>query len=363
MTPIAPHISAFLQKRLPLERGASEHTRDAYAYAFRLLFEFASERRRIAPSDLNVEDVDADLVLAFLEHIEKSRHNSPRTRNARLAAIKSFMHFLEHRVPSALDQIRRVLAIPSKRTDIRLVNHLTVTEMQAVLDSPDPHMRGGIRDRAMMYVGFMMGLRVSEIIGLRQEDVVFHPHACLRVRGKGRRERILPFSKETARVLRAWVAIRGESAMPELFLNRRQEPLTRSGFEYILRKHAERARRRCRSLARKRISPHVLRHTCAMNTLQATKDIRRVSLWLGHASLQTTEVYTRADPTQKLAAVAAIVPPHLRPGRFQAPDRLLSLLDRRPLPEARPATGAAGSPRRNAQPAATDFQHRAGRRR
>src|SRR6266550_811890 len=167
MTLIAPHITAYLRERLPNERKASPHTCDTYAYAFQLLFQFASQRLGCSPAALQLEQLDAPLVLAFLEHLQAGRRNGPSTRNARLAAIKSFMHFLEYRVPSALEQLRQVLAIPFQKTDIRLVRHLTQAEMQAILDAPDPNTRDGVRDRAMLHLAFTGGLRVSELVGLK----------------------------------------------------------------------------------------------------------------------------------------------------------------------------------------------------
>ena len=329
MTPIAPHITAFLRERLPMERQASEHTCNSYAYAFQLLFDFASRRLKAPPSALHLEHIDAALVLAFLQHLESDRKNSPSSRNARLAAIKSFMRFVEYRVPSALDQILRILAIPSKKTDTRLVAHLNVEEMQALLNATDPSTRDGIRDRGMLHLGFTTGLRVSELVGLRVDDLTFHSTPNIFVRGKGRRERALPLCKETARAMRAWLAVRGEALVPELFLNARGKQMTRSGFAYVLRKHTQKAMKQYPPLAKKQISPHVMRHTCGMITLQATRDIRKVSLWLGHASVQSTEIYTRSDPTEKLEAIEAITPPILRRGRFRPPDKLIASLKRR----------------------------------
>jgi len=326
MTPIAPHITAFFQERLPIERRASDNTCESYAYAFRLFFEYASGCLKVPPSALHLEQLDAPLVVDFLRHLETARGNGPNSRNVRLAAIKSFMHFMEYRVPSALEQIRRILALPAKKTDSRLVKHLTVEEMQSILDAPVPTDWGGIRDRAMLHLCFAGALRVSELTGLRTHDLTFQPHASVLVHGKGRRERCLPLWKETASALRAWLAVRGEVLAPELFLNARGEPMTRSGFEYILRKHAKTAAARCPSLLTKRVSPHVLRHTCALTVLQATKDIRKVSLWLGHASMQTTEMYTRADPSVKLEALESVVAPKLRSGRFKATDKLIASL-------------------------------------
>lgn len=262
----------------------------------------------------------------FLQHLETDRHNSPRTRNARLVAIKSFMRFVEYRVPSLLEQSRRILAIPAKRTDIRLINYLSMEKMQALLNAPDIQRRDGIRDRAMLHLCFSAGLRVSELVGLPLLALEWLPSPSVRIQGKGRRERLLPLWKQTAAELRAWLAVRGQLPTPELFVNADGQPMTRSGFEYILRKHAHAAAEHCPSLQKKRISPHVLRHTAAMVVLQATGDIRKVSLWLGHTDIQTTEAYLRTDPTEKLEAMSAVVPPTLKSGHFKAPDKLIASL-------------------------------------
>jgi site-specific recombinase XerD len=236
------------------------------------------------------------------------------------------MHFMEYRVPSALEQIRRVLAIPAKKADSRLVRHLTMEEMQAILDAPDPTGWNSIRDCAMLHLCYAGGLRVSELVGLRLDDLTLQPQPSILVHGKGRRERCLPLWKTTTAALRAWLAIRGAVPVPEVFVNARGESMTRSGFEYILRKHVTTAKEKCPSLAAKRVSPHVLRHTCALTVLQATKDLRKVSLWLGHAHMQTTEIYTRADPSVKLEALESVTPPKLRSGRFKATDKLIASL-------------------------------------
>jgi len=249
------------------------------------------------------------------------------TRNVRLAAIKSFFRFLEYRQPAALEHVRRVLAIPFKKTDRHLVPYLLREELQAVLDAPDPATRDGIRDRAMLHLAVYAGLRVSELTGLKLEDIDLSSMS-IRVLGKGRRERTLPLWKTTAAALRAWLAVRGQAAAPEVFVNARGEPLSRWGFAYLLKQHAATAARTHPALHKERISPHVLRNTCAMIILQATQDIRKVSLWLGHATLTTTEVYTRGDPTEKLDAMESIVSPHLRRGAFQPSDRLIALLQR-----------------------------------
>jgi integrase/recombinase XerD len=326
MTPIARHITAFLQQHLPVERHASDHTCDSYAYAFKLLFEHASDCLKVPPSALHLEQLDAPLIVAFLNHLETVRGNGPSSRNTRLAAIKSFMHFMSYRAPSAMEQIQRILAIPAKKTDTRLVRHLTMEEMQSILDAPVPDHRDGIRDRAMLHLCFAAGLRVSELIGLRVDDLKLQPHASILVHGKGRKERCLPLWKETASALRAWLAVRGAVFAPELFVNARGEAMTRSGFEYILHKHVQTAATRCSSLLTKRVSPHVVRHTCALTVLQATKDLRKVSLWLGHAHMQTTEIYTKADPSVKLEALESVIAPKLRSGRFKATDQLIASL-------------------------------------
>jgi integrase/recombinase XerD len=326
MTLLAPHLTAFLRQRLLRERDASPHTCDAYAYAFQLLLAFTANRLRTQPSALMLEQLDAPLVLAFLSDLERTRGNSARTRNARLAAIKSFARFIEFRVPSCVQLAHGLLAIPSKKTDEKLVGYLTREEMQAVLDAPDPRTRDGVRDRAMLHLAFAAGLRVSELVGLRLDDVTLQPQPAIHVLGKGRRERVLPLWKTTTKAIRAWLALRGSATCLELFLNARNGPLTRDGFEYILAKHVRIAMATTPSLKIKRVSPHVLRHTCAMHTLEATRDIRKVALWLGHATMQTTEIYVRADPTAKLEAIDAVLPPALRRGRFRAPDKLIATL-------------------------------------
>jgi integrase/recombinase XerD len=326
MTPLAPHLTAFFQERLPRERQVSIHTCDAYAYTFRLLLSFAARRLRTSPSSLSLEQLDTPLVLAFLDDLQTTRGNSPRTSNARLSAIKSFARYLEYRVPSCADQVRRLLAIPQKKTDETLVAYLTREEMQAVLDAPDPRRREGVRDLAMLHLAFAGGLRVSELVGLMLEDIQLRPQAVVHIKGKGRRERVLPLWKTTTTALRAWLNVRGDSSCRELFVNARGSPLSRDGFAYILSKNVAAATASAPSLKNKRVTPHVLRHTCAMQTLEATHDVRRVALWLGHARLETTEIYLRVDPTAKLEAIDAVLPPDLRRGRFRAPDKLLASL-------------------------------------
>jgi len=260
MTPVAPHITAFLQDYLPTQRGASEHTCETYAYSFQLLFHFASERLKVSPSALSIEQINAPLVTAFLEHLETDRGNTAGTRNVRLAAVKSFFHFLEYRLPASLESIRQVLAVPFKKTDSKLVPFLEGEQTRALLNAPDPSTRGGIRDRVLLHLAVTAGLRVSELTGLRMDDLTLQPTPGVLVRGKGRKERVLPLLKETAAALRAWLSVRGDVQVPEIFTNARGQPLTRWGVAYILKKHLRTASQQNPSLLHKRVSPHVLRH-------------------------------------------------------------------------------------------------------
>jgi len=327
MNNLANYLSTFLREYLPVERNLSQNTCDAYAYTFQMFVCFVSHHFKIHPSKLTLENLDVSMVVAFLNQLEDVRDNSSRTRNARLAAIKAFFRFLEYRVPSALDQARRIHAIPMKKTDEKLVNYLTQKEMQALIDAPNPKIISGIRDRAMLYLAFAAGLRVSELVTLKLDQLSFKPDPFIHVCGKGRRERVIPLWKETATALHAWLAVRDKTVkVSELFLNAQGNPMSRFGFKYILLKHVNTATKKQPSLAKKKISPHVLRHTCAMLTLQATHDIRKVSLWLGHTDIKSTEIYLRADPSEKLEALTAGRPLSLRRGNFKAPDKLIALL-------------------------------------
>ena len=327
MTELAPYISAFLRDHLPRDRRASRHTIESYATSFQLLVCFAAERLGVRPCRVGIEQLTAPLILDFLNDLEDRRGNSVGTRNVRLAAFKSFFRYLEYRAPSCLDLARQVHAIPSKRSDVALVDYLDRDEIQALLDAPDPTARSGVRDRAMLHLAYAAGLRVSELTGLVCGDLA-QPHLdTVHVSGKGRRERILPLWKETRAVLRQWLAIRPEGGDRNLFLNARARAMSRHGFAHRLALHVTTAQQKQPSMANKRVSPHTLRHSCAMHTLEATGDIRKVSLWLGHQTVQTTEMYLRADPVEKLDVLAAGLPPGIRKGSFKdAPDRLLAIL-------------------------------------
>lgn len=326
MTPLAPVITQFLRDYLPRQRGFSPHSSETYAIAFKLLFLFAEKRTGTRPSQLQIEQLDAALVLDFLGHLEIDRGNGAATRNARLAAIKSFMRFVEYKHPALLAQVAQIRAIPMKRYEQKLVRHLSMDEVKAVLNAPDVGTRLGIRDRAMIHLCFAGGLRVSELVGATMTNLVLGQAPSLLVHGKGRKHRNFPLWKETASDLRAWLAVRGSAFAPEIFVNAEGRAMTRSGFEYVLDKHVAKAAQRCTSMAGRSISPHQLRHSCAVIMLEATRDIRKVALWLGHADIRTTETYLRVDAAQKLEAIEAIIPPELRRGKFKAPDALIAML-------------------------------------
>ena len=326
MTALAPSLAAFLREHLPCERNASPHTVASYAHAFSLLLRYAANRLGRRPTELTIEDLDPDLILGFLSHVEQDRGNTARSRNARFAAIRSFFRYLEYKVPACLEQALRVRSLPMKKTDKALIDYLTRDEMNALLAAPDCTTVAGLRDRAMLHLTYAAGLRVSELLALQMGDFSDRSLSTVRVLGKGRRERVLPLWKETQTVLRAWIAVRPSVQVQELFVNREGQPLSRDGFAHRLAVHVAAAERKRPTLAEKRVTPHVLRHSCAMHTLEATGDIRKVSLWLGHASLQSTEAYLRVDPAEKLAILASNAAPAVPKGGFRTPDRLLAML-------------------------------------
>jgi site-specific recombinase XerD len=281
MTPLAPLITVFLRDYMPRQRGYSPRTCETYAVSFKLLLEYAAARTRTRPSRLSIEQLDAPLIVDFLAHIEQERGNTAATRNLRLAAVRAFMRYVEHHVPSALAQVGRIEAIPVKRHDQKLIRHLSMEDVRAILNAPDLTTRLGVRDRAMMHLCFAGGLRVSELVGVLLENIELHRTPSVMVRGKGRKERRLPLWKETARDIRAWLSVRGAMRTPELFVNAEGAAMTRAGFEYVLDKHVRAAAQSYPTLAGRTVSPHQLRHSCAVILLQATRDIRKVALWLG----------------------------------------------------------------------------------
>lgn len=236
------------------------------------------------------------------------------------------MRFVEFKIPSSLEQTSQIQAIVSKRHDEPLIKHLSMQEVKSILNEPDLTTRLGIRDRAMMHLCFAGGLRVSELVELQLNKVDLGQQSSVHIIGKGRKERCLPLWKDTAKDIKAWLSVRGEVATPDLFVNANGVSMTRSGFEYILEKYSKKASSKRSSLKGRKVTPHQLRHSCALVMLQATKDVRKVSLWLGHSDLRTTELYLRVDPTEKLEAMESVVPPSLKRGRFKAPDALIASL-------------------------------------
>ena len=327
MAELAPPLAMFLREYLPRDRGTSRHTVESYALCFKLLVVFAADKHAIRPCTLEIGHLDIATLLEFLEHLERDRGNAVRTRNARLAAIKAFFRFLEFRRPGYLDLAAQVREIPAKKGEVPLIGSLDRAETRALLDAPDPGTVAGTRDRAMLCLTYNAGLRVSELVGLALDDLKMPALDEVHIIGKGRRERILPLWKETRRVLRDWLALRPKSADRHLFLNAMGTGMTRRGFAKRLSLHAQTAAHSVPSIARKTVSPHLLRHACALHTLEATGDVRKVSLWLGHSSVQTTEMYLQADPTDKLDTLDKWRPPSLRKGMFKGvQDELLAML-------------------------------------
>jgi site-specific recombinase XerD len=299
----------------------------AYRDTFRLLLGFAHVRLKKAPSTLALADLDARFVGQFLDHLEKERGNGPRTRNARLAAIHSFFRFVALEEPASSELIQRVLAIPSKRCDRTLIGFLTRLEIESLLAAPDQQTWIGRRDHALLLVAVQTGLRVSELIAVRREDVVLTTGPHVRCIGKGRKERCTPLTRQTVAVLRRWLKEhRGADPNDVLFPSARGRILSRDAVEFLLAKHLTTARKTCPSLRGKRVSAHVLRHTTAMQLLHAGIDRSVIALWLGHESMETTQIYLDADLTMKQRTLAKTTPLRVRSGRFKPNDRLLAFL-------------------------------------
>lgn len=327
MTSLAPELQTFFSERMQTQRRASPNTIAAYRDTFRLLLSFAQQHLGKRPCELLVADLDASVIGAFLDHLETERKNSVRTRNARLAAIRSFFRFTATRLPDHLGLIQRVLAIPQKRADRRLVSFLTQSEMKALLVAPDRTTWIGVRDYTLLLVAMQTGLRVSELIGLRVADLVLDTGPHVRCSGKGRKERCTPLTRQAVAALRDWLRQRNLSPTDPLFLSRRGGPLSRDAVERLVTKYAERARTTCPSLQGKRVTPHVLRHTTAVHLLQAGVDRSVIALWLGHESVETTQMYLDADLAIKERALARTAPVETARRRFRPTDALLAYLD------------------------------------
>lgn len=328
---LVPSLSVLLQQffcqRLIAQRRASPETVASYRDAFRLLLRYAEERTRKPPVALALEDLDAPLILGFLDRLEAQRGNSPRSRNARLAAIRSFLRFASFQAPASLPAIQRVLAIPMKRIDRPLLGFLSRDEVAAILAAPDMSTWSGHRDHVLLTTLYNTGARVSEIVALRVGNVALNRSPFVRLHGKGRKERAVPLWRSTATALTRWLRRTGLGQEAPLFPNRGGTPLSRSGVEQRLRSAIEAAQQKCPSLRRRGISPHSFRHTTAMHLLQSGTDVAVIALWLGHESPATTHLYVEADLTMKQRALEKLQAPRARALRFRPDDRLLAFLD------------------------------------
>lgn len=327
MTSLAPTLQAFFTQRLLTQRSASPHTVASYRDTWRLLLGFAAQHSGKAPEELDLEDLDAPLIGAFLDHLETVRHNRARTRNTRLAAVHSFYRFAAFTHPEHAALIQRVLAIPQKRVDRRVVSFLTRPEIDALLSAPEHTSWIGRRDHALLALAVQTGLRVSELTGLTCADVVLGAGAHVRCHGKGRKERNTPLTGQTVAVLREWMAERRGAPDAPLFPSRRGGPLSSDAVELLVSKYAHSAQLSCPSLRAKTVTPHVLRHSCAMALLEAGTDVTVIALWLGHEAIEATNIYLHADLGSKERALAKTAPSGTKPGRYQPPDRLLAFLE------------------------------------
>jgi integrase/recombinase XerD len=320
-------LQRFFTERLATQMNASPNTIAGYRDTFRLLLRYAERRLGRPPTRLAVEDIDADLVTDFLVHIETDRRNTARSRNTRLAAIRSFFRFVAMNEPAYLLHCQRILTMPSKRHVKRAVTFLDSEEMEAFLAAPDLATWVGRRDHLILLVALQAGLRASELIGLRRRDVVLGAGAHIRCEGKGRKERCTPLRRETARLLEAWIRERNVGEEKPLFPTLRGDHLSRDALERLVRRHGETAARSRPSLAGRNMSPHVLRHSTAMELLRHGVDQSVIALWLGHESVETTQVYLHADLKLKETALARIAAPEQPPGRYRPDDQLLAFLE------------------------------------
>lgn len=326
MTALAPILQGFFTDRLTRQRRAGANTIAAYRDTYRLLLQFTQRRTGITPSKLDLVDVNAALVTAFLQYLESDRANTIATRNARLAAIHSLFRYAALQAPEHADDISRILAIPPKRSDRTVVCFLTAEETDALLAAPDRTTRLGRRDHALLLVACQTGLRVSELTGLTRDDVHLGPGAHVRCHGKGRKDRVTPISRQTVATLRVWLSESGGNHTDPVFATRQGHPLSRDAVEKLVAKHAALAANNAPTLLAKHVTPHTLRHTTAMALLHAGVDTSVIALWLGHENPSTTQVYLHADMTIKEQALARVRPPNTAPGRYQPPDDLLKFL-------------------------------------
>lgn len=320
-------LQRFLGEHLTRHRAVSPCTVAAYRDTFRLLLRFIEQQIGKAPTAVTLADLDAKLILAFLDHLEHDRGNGARSRNARLAAIRSFLGYASHHDLSALAVIERTLAVPMKRFDRPLLGHLNRAEMQAILDAPDQRSWAGQRDRALLTVMYNTGARVSEVLALRHGDVVLEAASSVHIQGKGRKQRTVPLWRSTATLLRQWRRRQDHpTAGAPLFPNREGALMGRGNVAQRLTLCARAAAETCPSLAGRTVTPHTIRHTTAMHLLQSGVDIAVLALWLGHASPATTHMYLEADLSMKESALSRLTPPGTSSSRYRPPDRLISFL-------------------------------------
>lgn len=327
MTALAPALEAFFTDRLVGQRSASPNTIAAYKTTFRLLLGFASQQTGTTPSALDIADVDAPLVAAFLSHLETDRHNSVTTRNNRLAAIHSLFAHLALHHPEHAGSIQRVLAIPTKRTERNLVTYLTETEVDALLEACDQNTWTGRRDHAMFALTIQTGLRISELTGLTCGDVILTTGANVHTIGKGRKERRTPLVPTTKALLKTWLTERAGAPTDPLFPTTTGRHPSRDAIERRLARTVTLAGDKCPSIQAKHVTMHTLRHTAAMRLLQAGNDITVIALWLGHEQISTTNIYLHADMTQKQKAIDRAQPTATRQGRYRPPDPLIAFLE------------------------------------
>jgi len=326
MTLLAPTLQLFFTERLAKQRQASPATVKSYRDTFRLLLNFVQDRTGKAPSTLDWDDLGVELVSAFLDYLETERHNSPRSRNTRLAALRSLFRYAALRHPEHAQLIAQVLATPQKRYDKSNVSFLEPGEVAALLAAPDRSRWEGRRDHALMVLALQTGLRLSELTGLRRADVVLGTGAHVRCTGKGRKQRCVPFTTSTAAILRVWLQERGGLQDEPVFPTRTGRRLSDDAVEARLALYKTLASERCPSLRAKKLTPHTLRHTCAMDLLRNGVDVAVIALWLGHADIRSTNAYMHADMTIKERALARTTPASSTPGRYSPPDSLLAFL-------------------------------------
>jgi integrase/recombinase XerD len=327
MTYLAPVLEAFFTQRLRQQRDASHNTIVAYRDTFRLLLGFIQRQLGKPPTQVLLADLDASLIADFLDHLQRERNNRVRTRNQRLSALRSFFHYAAQNHVDHLHMIQRVLGIPTKRFDRAVVAFLSRDELDALLKAPDQSTWIGQRDYTLMLLASETGLRVSELIGLRIDDLFLDHSYHVRCTGKGRKERVTPLLRKCRAALKAWLERRGGSPRDPLFISRRKSALSRDAIERLVKKHAAIAQRSCNSLQHKIVTPHVLRHTAAVSLLQAGVDLSTIALWLGHESEQTTHIYLDADLSIKQKALERLTPPNVPIRRYRPDDELLSFLN------------------------------------